>query len=104
MYYFFQCPKLHYFQVSRNIQLEFEFNGQSNFANYLQNGKTLQGTSLNQHDDDWYKFDIANTSTITVSLKRVGGTGSTTAKIYKTVVSDANKVGESLGWVKVQSE
>lgn len=87
-------PAFRNFQVSRNIQLEFEFNGQSNFANYLQNGKTLQGTSLNQHDDDWYKFDIANTSTITVSLKRVGGTGSTTAKIYKTVVSDANKVGE----------
>ena len=87
-------PAFSNFQISRNIQLEFEFNGQSNFANYLQSGRTLQGTSLNQHDEDWYKFDVVSTRTITICLKRVGGTGSTTAKVYKTVVSDVNKIEE----------
>ena len=85
-------PAFRNFQVSRSVQLESEFNGQSNFANYLQNGRTLQGTSLNQRDDDWYKFDVSNTRTITVSLQRMGGTGSTTATIYQTIASNSNKV------------
>ena len=87
-------PAFENFQVSRNVQLEVEFNGQSNFANYLQSGRILQGMSLNQHDDDWYKFDVSNVGAITVSLKRVGGTGLATAKIYQKIASDANKIAE----------